>query len=48
MRGSYDTGDPLTTNLYVGNINPKVCVCVCVCVCDRHTCVLFTTVKEQR
>ena len=24
MKGSFDTGDPLTTNLYVGNINPKV------------------------
>lgn len=24
-KGSFDTGDPLTTNLYVGNINPKVC-----------------------
>ena len=23
-KGSFDTGDPLTTNLYVGNINPKV------------------------
>lgn len=26
-KGSFDTGDPLTTNLYVGNINPKVSVC---------------------
>lgn len=25
MKGSFDTGDPLTTNLYVGNINPKAC-----------------------
>ena len=25
-KGSFDTGDPLTTNLYVGNINPKVCL----------------------
>ena len=25
LKGSFDTGDPLTTNLYVGNINPKVC-----------------------
>ena len=38
MKGSFDTGNPLTTNLYVGNISPKVgcelvCVCVCVCVC---------------
>jgi hypothetical protein len=24
MKGSFDSGDPLTTNLYVGNINPKV------------------------
>lgn len=24
VKGSFDTGDPLTTNLYVGNINPKV------------------------
>ena len=24
LKGSFDTGDPLTTNLYVGNINPKV------------------------
>lgn len=24
QKGSFDTGDPLTTNLYVGNINPKV------------------------
>ena len=23
-KGSFDIGDPLTTNLYVGNINPKV------------------------
>ncbi len=23
-KGSFDNGDPLTTNLYVGNINPKV------------------------
>ena len=23
-KGSFDTGDPMTTNLYVGNINPKV------------------------
>lgn len=23
-KGSFDSGDPLTTNLYVGNINPKV------------------------
>ena len=35
MKGSFDTGDPLTTNLYVGNINPKVhayvqCRCMCV------------------
>lgn len=22
--GSYDTGDPNTTNLYLGNLNPKV------------------------
>ena len=22
--GSYDTGDPSTTNLYLGNLNPKV------------------------
>ena len=31
-----DPGDESTTNIYVGNINPKVglfvCVCVCVCV----------------
>ena len=30
-KGSFDIGDPLTTNLYVGNINPKVSVCLCVC-----------------
>lgn len=24
--GSYDTGDPNTTNLYLGNLNPKVCL----------------------
>ena len=23
--GSYDTGDPNTTNLYIGNISPEVC-----------------------
>ena len=23
-KGSFDSGDPMTTNLYVGNINPKV------------------------
>ena len=43
MKGSFDTGNPLTTNLYVGNISPKVgcwvwaacsiCVSVCVFVC---------------
>ena len=22
--GSFDTGDPNTTNIYLGNINPKV------------------------
>lgn len=39
MKGSFDTGDPLTTNLYVGNINPKVIfvvmlgasICTCTC-----------------
>ena len=25
-QGSHDTGDPLTTNLYVGNIHPQVSV----------------------
>ena len=25
--GSFDTGDPLTTNLYVGNISPQVRTC---------------------
>ena len=24
LKGSFDNGDPLTTNLYVGNINPNV------------------------
>ena len=24
--GSFDTGDPTTTNIYLGNINPKVCL----------------------
>lgn len=24
MSGSYDTGDPMTTNIYLGNINPSV------------------------
>jgi len=24
VKSTLDTGDPLTTNLYVGNINPKV------------------------
>ena len=28
-KGSFDTGDPLTTNLYVGNINPKVSCNLC-------------------
>lgn len=28
-KGSFDTGDPLTTNLYVGNINPKVKIFLC-------------------
>lgn len=23
--GSFDNGDPHTTNLYLGNLNPKVC-----------------------
>ena len=32
LKGSFDTGDPLTTNLYVGNINPKVNVCAHVLV----------------
>ena len=34
VKGSFDTGDPLTTNLYVGNINPKVtewCTCTYSC-----------------
>jgi hypothetical protein len=25
--GSYDESDPFTTNLYVGNIHPEVCIC---------------------
>jgi U2-associated protein SR140 len=24
--GSFDNGDPTTTNLYLGNLNPKVCL----------------------
>lgn len=24
--GSFDNGDPNTTNLYLGNLNPKVCL----------------------
>ena len=49
LKGSFDTGNPLTTNLYVGNISPKVgCVFVCVgvwcgvygvCVCGVCVCV---------
>lgn len=33
--GSHDTGDPNTTNLYIGNINPavrKICL-ICVTYC---------------
>ena len=30
MKGSFDTGNPLTTNLYVGNISPKV-ILIAVC-----------------
>lgn len=26
--GSYDTGDPNTTNLYLGNLNPKASVSI--------------------
>ena len=44
-KGSFDTGDPLTTNLYVGNINPKVLWHVCMSViytnmymCNKCTC----------
>ena len=29
-QGSHDTGDPLTTNLYVGNIHPQVRACICM------------------
>lgn len=24
IKGSFDSGDPNTTNLYLGNLNPKV------------------------
>lgn len=36
-KGSFDTGDPYTTNLFVGNLAPDVDeqVCVCLCVCGR-------------
>lgn len=27
LPGSFDDGDPQTTNLYVGNLSPKVCCC---------------------
>lgn len=26
--GSFDNGDPTTTNLYLGNLNPKVCTMI--------------------
>lgn len=38
-KGSFDTGDPLTTNLYVGNINPKVSCGWLVC-SMYHMCLL--------
>lgn len=28
IKGSFDSGDPNTTNLYLGNLNPKVIIFV--------------------
>ena len=45
MKGSFDTGDPLTTNLYVGNINPKVRVYVHMCIMGGSRIVLRVPVN---
>lgn len=29
IKGSFDSGDPNTTNLYLGNLNPKVIYKIC-------------------
>ena len=34
--GSHDTGDPSTTNLYIGNINPAVRKYICIYCCLFH------------
>jgi hypothetical protein len=31
LPGSFDDGDPQTTNLYVGNLSPKVDLTCCSC-----------------
>ncbi len=31
LPGSFDDGDPQTTNLYVGNLSPKVGILQCAC-----------------
>lgn len=30
IKGSFDSGDPNTTNLYLGNLNPKVMCEICL------------------
>lgn len=30
IKGSFDSGDPNTTNLYLGNLNPKVIYKICL------------------
>lgn len=32
-KGSFDTGDPTTTNLFVGNLNPQTTGTICNCKC---------------
>lgn len=45
--GSFDVGDPNTTNIYLGNINPKVlCLFVCVDLCLRHLYYLKMTEQQ--
>lgn len=49
--GSYDTGDPNTTNLYLGNLNPKVSVSfrfpLSPSALEVHHRVLFQITEQQ-
>lgn len=35
IKGSFDSGDPNTTNLYLGNLNPKVMHKIC-CIYNKY------------